>query len=99
MTDLDPDKACEHPDFRTDVSIARLTAVDDGPVVGYSAEVMIECGSCGESFVFVGLPMGLDPRRPTTDVTGTRLRAPLRPQTSTAELDPGLPGFTIEPKE
>lgn len=97
MSGLDLDVACPHPEFAAIVEVARLTAVADGPATGYSAEVQIHCAVCDEPFIFIGLPMGLSPRRPMVDVPGTQLRAPIRPASSTAELDPGMPGFTIHP--
>lgn len=91
----DPDRACEHPDFSVLAEVHRLTAHDDGPVVGYSANLHIQCIACGEPFRWIGAPAGLMPNRPCVSPDETELRAPIRPASSDPDFGLGIPGFAI----
>lgn len=85
---------CTHQDFVANVDVNRLTASDDDPtVIGYSADVRIECLACHEPFVFVGAPVGMLRTTPCMSVDGTELRAPIRPQSSDPHFGMGLAGF------
>jgi hypothetical protein len=77
LTDGNP--PCDHPAFVASVNVTRLTATDDGPITGYSADIRIKCGRCGLPFRFLGAPGGLYPAHPTTSLIGDELRAPLAP--------------------
>ena len=92
---IDPDRACPHEDFNAFVAVNRLTATDDGPVEGYSADIKVECRDCGEPFRWIGVPAGLDPRQPAVSIDETELRAPLRPASSDPDFGLGLPGFAV----
>lgn len=86
---------CEHEDFAAFVDVARLTANDDDPtIIGYTAEIRIDCAQCGESFVFRGIPVGVLPGQPTTSVDGRELRAPLAPASDPEFGSSGM-GFTV----
>lgn len=77
---------CEHENFAVEANVARLSDVEDGPINGFSADIKILCMDCGEPFVFIGLPVGLDPRRPMSSLSGTELRAPIRPVSSPSDF-------------
>lgn len=90
--------SCAHEDFEAEVDVHRL--VESEPEVrGLSADVRIRCRECGEPMVFVGAPVGLLPSRPTINVDGTELRAPLRPQSADPHFGMGLPGFAARIRE
>lgn len=81
--DADPDRACPHPDMLVAANVYRLT--DDGPTdpaaqpLAYHVDVTVTCTSCGERFVFDGVPVGVSPDHPTCSLDRTELRAPIRP--------------------
>jgi hypothetical protein len=70
---------CDHPDFVARVDVNRLSDTEDGPIVGYSADVTIRCTACDEPFVFIGVPFGVSPTHPTVAIGGKELRCPVRP--------------------
>lgn len=72
-----PDTTCNHPTFAASVSVGGITDKDTGHVLGFNAEVKIQCHICGEPFTFLGLPAGLSPHHPTVSVDGQTLRAPI----------------------
>lgn len=92
----DLDRPCPHAGFVAHVDVIRLTATDDGPVTGYTADVRVHCGQCGEKFRWIGVPAGLQPHRPCCSVDETELRAPLRPASSDPDFGLGLPGFAVQ---
>jgi hypothetical protein len=92
---VDPDKACPHLNFDAVVAVNRLTATDDGPVEGYSADIRVNCRDCGEPFRWIGAPAGLLPTQPCVGIDETELRAPLRPASSDPDFGLGIPGFAI----
>lgn len=73
---------CAHEDFAVFADVARLTKVEGGPVTGYSADLKIECVQCGERFVFIGLPPGINPRGATGSMDGVEARLPIRPSSA-----------------
>ena len=77
---------CKHMDFDANVRVARLTDGDNGPVNGYSADVTIKCRECAMPFLFIGLPGGSSPSKPTVSVDGQEARMPIGPQNETASL-------------
>ena len=87
------DQNCKHRSFRGTIGVNRLRTVDEGPVTHYSADVKIECGECGQHFVFQGLPSGLSPYEPRASLEGTTLQAPIMPVGE--EVPDGLPGFEV----
>lgn len=85
-----------HADFAAFVDVNRLTASDALPdVIGYSADVRIECGNCGERFRFIGVPAGLLPDRPSCSVDEFEAHLPIRPATSDDDFGLGIPGFAV----
>lgn len=96
ISPTDPDRPCPHEQFAAQVNVIRLTTTDDGPVTGYTAELTVHCGQCGERFRWIGVPAGLQPNRPCCSVDETELRAPLRPATSDPDFGLGIPGFAIQ---
>lgn len=86
-------KKCDHEHIVADINFARLRTVEDGPVTHYGADIKIECGQCGQPFQFVGVPLGVNCYRPTTDIEGTTLSAPIVP--AGESVPEGLPGFHI----
>lgn len=91
----DPDRACDHENFRADVEIHRLASVENGPITGYSADIRVSCVDCGEVFRWIGAPTGLSPRHPAVSLDGAELHAPLRPASSDPDFGLGLPGFSV----
>lgn len=76
---------CEHEDFTSQVNVSRLTKAEEGPVIGYAADVTVNCAQCGLAFVWVGLPAGSAVDHPTTSVDRAELRAPIRPATASMQ--------------
>lgn len=95
----DPDRPCEHRDFRAIVEVNRLMSEDDGPVTGYSAEVRVWCVECDEPFRFICADAGMLPDRPTVSLDEAELRAPIRPASSDADFGLGIPGFKVRYRE
>lgn len=98
MTDrpwLDPDRACGHEDFEAHVEVNRLTHGNDPAVIGYAAEVKIDCARCGEKFRFIGMPAGMMPDRPACSPDETEARLPIRPASSDDDFGMGIPGFAV----
>jgi hypothetical protein len=91
----DPDRACPHENFRTDVDIQRLCSVEGGPVDAFRADIRIQCEDCGEPFRWIGPEAGLMANRPMVSVDETELRAPIRPASSDPDFGLGIPGFAI----
>lgn len=91
----DPDKACDHEDFAATVEVNRVTSREGGPVVGYSADIRVNCVGCGEPFRWTGLKSGLSPRMPMCSPDETEMRAPLRPASSDPDFGLEIPGFAI----
>lgn len=92
----DPDRPCPHEDFDAYVAVNRITAGDDDPtVIGYAADIKVNCRACEEPFRWTGVPAGISPRHPTCTVDETELRAPLRPASADPDFGMGLPGFSV----
>lgn len=75
-------KDCPHEQFFAKVDVFRLKADTDEHIVGYSADIKINCSQCGQAFQFIGVPMGISPAQPMTDFDCEELRAPIRPSTA-----------------
>ncbi|MGA5506836.1 hypothetical protein [Streptomyces umbrinus] len=92
----DPDKPCPHENFDAYVEVNRLTKGDDDPsIVGYSADIKVNCHDCGEPFRWTGLPAGLSPARPMCSVDEATMSAPLRPASADPDFGLGLPGYAV----
>jgi hypothetical protein len=93
---LDPDE-CPHEHFGANVEISRLTDVDDGPVVGYNADVTAWCAQCGVALVWFGngLPVGMVRDRPAISVNGQEIHLPCRPANADPNTGLGLAGFVM----
>jgi hypothetical protein len=68
---------CEHPDFRADVSVGRITDGEDGPVTQFVADVTVQCVACGEFFGFRGPPSGHSWNEPRCSIDTKRISLPL----------------------
>src|SRR5688572_17405045 len=67
-------QACQHQQFSARVDVMRME--DTGR---FLAEVHIHCILCELPFEFVGPPAGIAWDRPTVDITGLTLHAPIEP--------------------
>lgn len=85
---------CEHMNFDSAIRIGRIQKVEDGPIVGYCADISIKCSDCGEPLQFIGLPIGSSQYTSMTNVDGTELRAALKALNGPMPPD-GLPGYTV----
>ncbi|WP_019060006.1 hypothetical protein [Streptomyces prunicolor] len=97
----DPDRPCPHDNFDAYIDVNRVTATDP-TVVGYHADIKVNCRDCREPFRWTGVPAGMSQRHPACSVDETELRAPLRPASADPDFGLGLPGFAInyrEPRE
>lgn len=95
MNATDQDRACRHENFDALVSVGRHTGPDEVTVVGFSADIRVNCRDCGEPFRWTGVQAGWQPGRPMCSVDETELRAPLRPASADPDFGLGLPGFAI----
>lgn len=96
MTGINPDRACLHENFDAYVEVNRVTASDNDPtVVGYHADIKVNCHDCGEPFRWLGVRAGMSPRSPMCSLDETELRAPIRPASSDPDFGLGLPGFAV----
>lgn len=87
---------CEHNEFEARVEVNRLEDTPGGDITGFAADVHITCRECGKPFVFIGLPGGLAPDRPTCSVDRTEARLPIAPEPRTFDYPIGLPrGFSL----
>lgn len=71
---------CEHKNFASLVGVARLTKMEDGPVIGYAAEIRIKCADCEKSFRFLGLAPGSDSHGARASVDGLEARLAIYPE-------------------
>jgi hypothetical protein len=80
--------SCQHFNFQAYVNVCRLTAdTDPDKVVGFAADVKINCVDCGMPFEFTGLPSGVSVTnsKPMVSIDGTELRAPIKPSSDAVE--------------
>lgn len=80
---------CEHRNYRAQVNVTNLE--DTGARL---AEITIKCDNCGLPFEFVGLPVGCEFYRPTTDLSAQILTAPIVPE-GAKQVD-GLIGYSLK---
>lgn len=91
-----PDQPCPHENFTANVAVHRLTASDTDPtVVGYYADITMQCAGCEEPFRWTGLQAGLSQARPMCSVDETELHAPLRPASTDPDFGMSLPGYAV----
>lgn len=97
---------CEHPDFNAWVEVNRIHA-DDKTLIGFAADVRIECSVCKRRFGFRGLTPGMPSNQPGVTVDALEAHLPL---ISPAELEAfgplaalkmpsGLGGFEIRVRD
>lgn len=84
---------CDHKNFKARVNVARIARGEGGPVVAYSADVVIVCGDCQTPFEFVGLPHGCSAYRPTVSMDCQEARMPIVPIGTVPP--PDMPGFAV----
>jgi len=72
-----------------------MTSVEGGPVTGFAVSVRLECAVCGEPFVWIGPPLGLNARTPTVSIDRCELRAPARPASFPLGWGEDLPGVSV----
>lgn len=85
---------CAHMDFKAMVRVGRLQAGEtDTTIVGFTADITVECADCGHPFEWVGIPMGSSPMQPMCSVDGLEARMPLMPKGVPMRTD--LAGFSI----
>jgi hypothetical protein len=70
---------CQHTKFITTTGVGRISQVEGGPIMRYTAEIKIHCAECGLPFRFLGLPFGSHPTSPRLSVDSIELRAPIEP--------------------
>lgn len=85
---------CLHQNFRADVKVGRLAAEGSDTIVGFTADIKVECSECGKPFEFIGLPMGYSPGQPMVSVDGQEARMPIKPEGEAMPMDK-LIGFSI----
>lgn len=91
-----PDRACEHENFDAFVDVTRRTKSDSDPtVIGYTADIKVNCQDCGEPFRWTGLQAGLSSAQPMCSVDEATLLAPLRPASADPDFGLGLPGYAV----
>ncbi len=94
---INQDRPCPHENFAASVEVTRIARSDeDSTVVGYNADVQVECADCGEPFRWTGVQAGMSPARPMCTPDEKTLRAPLRPAFADPDFGMGLPGFAIQ---
>lgn len=92
----DPDRPCPHEEFDAIVEVNRIRSDDtDVTVVGYFADIKVNCRTCGEPFRWIGARPGASSREPMCSIDETELRAPLRPASADPDFGLGLPGIEI----
>lgn len=84
---------CDHLRFKVNAEVNRLTEANEVTVIGYTADIRINCMDCGLPFEFIGVDAGMMPNKPMASVDAQELRAPIRPKGSL--LLPAIPGFTV----
>ena len=83
---------CEHTDFKAEVDVNRL--LDSGR---FMADVRIQCATCHERFVFMGLALGVNLGQPMMSVGGHEARLPIRPASEALPAWRGALGFSVRP--
>jgi hypothetical protein len=71
------------------VSVCRLTDENNSEhIVGFAADVKINCADCGMPFEFIGLPIGVSATnsKPMVSMDRKELRAPIKPSSDPADV-------------
>ncbi|MGW4757745.1 hypothetical protein [Streptomyces chartreusis] len=93
---INPDLPCPHENFDAYVEVNRVTASDEDPtVIGYHADIKVNCHDCGEPFRWTGVQAGSSQGQPMCSVDEKELRAPLRPASADPDFGLGIPGFSV----
>lgn len=98
---------CDHPDFVAWVDVNRVTSDDGNTVIGFAADVRIECTQCERRFGFRGLTPGMPPNEPGVTVDAIEAHLPLISPEELAALGPlaalempsGLSGYTVRVRD
>ena len=70
--------SCEHPDFTAWVDVNRVTSPQDKmQVIGFAADVRVECTKCKRRFGFRGLTPGMPSNEPGVTVDAIEAHLPL----------------------
>jgi len=79
MAEIIPDE-CKHETFQCDCKVGRLHK-DGHPeeITEWRLDVTVHCTRCFKPFVFIGLPGGYHPDKPTVSIEGLEARLVLKP--------------------
>lgn len=82
---------CVHPHFYAQVNVHRIVEPEhadaDGvgdanaPAKAFTVDLSVRCHVCGEAFVFMGMPVGLNPHQPMMSFDRREARIPIAPAT------------------
>lgn len=87
---------CTHEDFAAQVDVNRITGnVEGGALSNIYVEVRVVCLHCGVPLVFHGLPLGINPKHPTMDITAKVVTLPARPANEVEGWGQDGPGFAV----
>ncbi len=88
---------CEHEAFFVNTNIARMPAVEGGPIVRFQANVTIVCDQCQTPFRFIGLPAGVDLNGAAVSIDGCEARLAIAPkgEVITPLHSTEVQGFTV----
>lgn len=94
---------CDHESFAANVHIDRIARDETDDVFAFAATITVTCEGCGEPFGFRCDDVGLQPDRPTVDVSARELRVPLirpaelgaRGPLAALTADESYPGFQV----
>lgn len=81
---------CDHPDFRADVAVHRLS--DSGR---FNADVRIRCTACGTPFQFRGLRLGIDTDGARVSMDGQEARLAIVPNGKEPPPWNGVTGMNV----
>ncbi len=86
---------CDHEQFAATVDINRVIMKNR---VRFNADLRIECGVCGVSFRFIGLPHGLDLNGAAVSIDGEEAHLCIAPEGEviTAIDEAEVTGFTVK---
>lgn len=83
--------ACTHEVIDASVNVHRLE--DSGQ---FQAELEIKCAECGEPFLFLGLPIGLDLEGVTVSPDCQQARLAILPASQSKLPSLGVRGFNVK---
>ena len=89
---------CLHEEFQVEAVVERVWSGQkegEGDLALHTT-IKIRCAACHTRFGFPGLGKGMLWDRPTTDLSGLELRAPIRPEGHLTSMMADLPGFEME---